>query len=205
MFEVWRTETWGDRIHWSSVFSASRSGVLWEQDLHKGRVSLHQIQWPLFCDYPHLLSVTGIPWDGPFLSGTHRHCRGETTDPGWGGNLVDCGHCSPSEWNVDTRWWQQLGAILLKQISRKTIFETPVCFNMLKACFNFFLHISLKKQIFRWPLWYNCMWLMWGERCGIDHEMKMIMLAPSSAKDWRGFVNVNQIVLHYNMYCYIMM
>lgn len=41
------------------------------------------------------------------------------------------------------------------------------------------------------------MWLMWGERCGIDHEMKMIMLAPSSAKDWKGFVNVNQIVLQH--------
>lgn len=143
MFEVWRTETWGDRIHWSSVFSASRSGVLWKQDLHKGRVSLHQIQWPLFCDYPHLLSVTGVPWDGPFLSGTHRHCCGEATDPGRGGNLVDCGHCSPSEWDVDTRWWQQLGAILLKQRSQKTIFETPVCFNMLKACF-FFLQFLLK-------------------------------------------------------------
>lgn len=38
---------------------------------------------------------------------------------------------------------------------------------------------------------------MWGERCGIDHEMKMIMLAPSSAKDWKGFVNVNQIVLQH--------
>lgn len=41
------------------------------------------------------------------------------------------------------------------------------------------------------------MWLMWGERCGIDHEMKMIMLAPSSVKDWKGFVNVNQIVLQH--------
>lgn len=41
------------------------------------------------------------------------------------------------------------------------------------------------------------MWLMWGERCGIDHEMKMIMLAPSSAKDWKEFVNVNQIVLQH--------
>lgn len=38
---------------------------------------------------------------------------------------------------------------------------------------------------------------MWGERYGIDHEMKMVMLAPSSAKDWKGFVNVNQIVLQH--------
>lgn len=35
------------------------------------------------------------------------------------------------------------------------------------------------------------MWLMWGERCGIDYEMKMIMLVLLLVKDWKGFVNVN--------------